>query len=75
MKHSSRWALTALAMAFAGMAQAGVLYSNNAGTPFVQSFDTTTGLSPGLSRWCRRHGSTSRVTTGSLRRTTDGVSK
>jgi hypothetical protein len=25
------------------MAQAGVLYSNNAGTPFVQSFDTTTG--------------------------------
>ena len=44
MKHSStRWTLTALAMAFAGMAQAGVLYSNNAGTPFVQSFDTTTG--------------------------------
>ncbi len=32
-------------------------------------------LSPGLPRWCRRPGSTSRVTTGYLRRTTDCVSK
>lgn len=30
-------------LAMAGISQAGTLYTNNAGTPYVQSFDTTTG--------------------------------
>lgn len=33
----------ASSLALAQFAEAGVLYSNNAGTPYVQSFDTTTG--------------------------------
>jgi len=33
----------ASALSFAQIAEAGVLYVNNAGTPYVESFDTTTG--------------------------------
>lgn len=33
----------AVSLTFVEASQAGVLYSNNAGTPYVQSFDTTTG--------------------------------
>lgn len=33
----------AVSLTFIEASQAGVLYSNNAGTPFVESFDTTTG--------------------------------
>lgn len=32
-----------MTLGFVGASQASVLYSNNAGTPYVQSFDTTTG--------------------------------
>jgi hypothetical protein len=36
-------ATIAVSLTFVEASQAGVLYSNNAGTPYVQSFDTTTG--------------------------------
>lgn len=36
-------ATIAMSLTFVEAGQAGVLYSNNAGTPFVESFDTTTG--------------------------------
>lgn len=42
MKLSILIAMT-LGLCMAGASQAAVLYSNNAGTPLVQSFDTTTG--------------------------------
>ncbi len=36
-------AISVIVLAMAGISQAGTLYTNNAGTPYVESFDTTTG--------------------------------